>query len=521
VARTRLTNPQPLVKLKYNPYQVSFLIARRLRACPGTCLDSVGQRLTWSLIEQGPNCPGCAQFGKRPFRRLFIRAGRRGGKTRIGALSAIEEMIVPNSMGWCCAPSYPELEDYVMPAFFSQLPQAWFDHPLTEWSEDRYTLRLPNGATCQFRSLDDPNRAAGPGLHWAWLDEGRKMQELAWHLLMPTLTEFKGVAWITSSPDWGEDWCHKNFWLPAEQGLPGFWATSYRTVDNPIIDAEEVERARVTMPPELFRREYEASIEFPTGTIFGDLIERCDATDDLIRKWIPEWPAVDPSRPCVVGLDPGTDHPFAAAVVVVTPKGLVVVDEYLQRKTLFAVHAAAIKIKVGTLSPRYGIDPSQAQGAIELAQYGIYAQNAPNAVDAGIQRLYAWMASGQMLISRTRCPLLLKYLRQYRWAELQETKRGIPTDAQPFKKDDDLPDALRYAVMLWPELPAPGQIDGITDEKRNMSLLSDDAKRQLRRNEVKDEADKDGLVRVTDTYDVVYDEFTPQADAAGVGNFFS
>jgi hypothetical protein len=54
-----------------------------------------------------------------------------------------------------------------------------------------------------------------------------------------------------------------------------------------------------------------------------------------------------------------------------------------------------------------------------------------------------------------------------------------------------------------------------------MSLLSDDAKRQLRRNEVKDEADKDGLVRVTDTYDVVYDEFTPQADAAGVGNFFS
>ena len=82
-------------------------------------------------------CPGCGKKGIRGFRFFYLRAGRRGGKTRVGALSAIEEITIPDSKGWICAPSYPELHDYVMPAFFDQLPTAWFEHPLTDWKEDR------------------------------------------------------------------------------------------------------------------------------------------------------------------------------------------------------------------------------------------------------------------------------------------------------------------------------------------------------------------------------------------------
>jgi hypothetical protein len=430
-------------------------------------------------------------------------------------LSAIEEMTVPNSIGWACAPSYPELQDYVMPAFFSQLPSAWFEHELTEWSEDQLTLRLPNRATVQFRSLEDPNRGAGPGLDWAWIDEGRKIKRLAWQLLSPSLTERRGVCWVTSTPDWGEDWVHQDFWVPAERGDPGFWAVQYRTVDNPIIDPEEVENARRTMPPELFRREYEASIEFPTGTIYGELIGMCEADDDRVRKWIPEWPMIDPSRPSICGLDPGTDHPFAASFIVATPRGLVVCGEHLAREKLFAVHAANIKNMVGLSTPRYGIDPSQAQAAIELSQHGIYAQNAPNAVEMGIQRLYAWMSSGQMLISRSKCPLTLKYLRGYRWAEVQETRRGLTAGAQPYKIDDDLPDALRYAVALWPELPVPGAIDGVPSGQRNLSLVSDQARQELERNKVKDEANEEGLVRVTDEFDQDFDDRRPEIMNAG------
>ena len=515
MARTRLTNPKPIVELKFNPYQMAFLDARRARVCPGRCKAPDGKQLTWSIIES-PFCPSCRVVGIRMFRRFFLRAGRRGGKTRIGGLSAIEEMTIPNTIGWCCAPSYPELEDYVIPAFFSQLPAEWFDHPLTDWSEERLHLRLPNGAECQFRSLDDPNRGAGPGLDWVWIDEGRKIQELAWQLLRPSLTERKGIAWVTSSPDWGEDWCHRRFFAPAEQGWPGYWAVHYVTKDNPIIDPREVEAARLEMPPELFRREYEASIEFPTGTIYGEQVDLCDADDLSMQTWIGEWPAIDPSRPSIAPLDPGADHPFAGLHIVATPQGLCVVAEYEERNALYSVHAAALKMMVGQSQPRWAIDKSQKQASIELMQYGINAQGAENDVDAGIQRVYAWMSSRRLKISRSKCPKLLKRLRAYRYADIIETVRGVPTP-KPFKKDDDLPDALRYGVMTWPELPSRA-LDVDSAGGRNLAYLKPEHRREIEAAaaDLKDENEGD-LVRVTDDFTAVW---TPEPDSGAAGGHF-
>jgi hypothetical protein len=511
MARTRLTNPRPLNELLYNPYQQAFLSARRARACPNSCIvepkdlqfsvgmPMVGSRFMWSMLDSLV-CPKCGGIGTRPYRRFYLRAGRRGGKTRIGAQSAVEECTVPGSLGWCCAPSYPELEDYVIPAFFSLLPTEWFDHPNTDWSEDRLTLRLPNMAEVAFRSLDNPNRGAGPGLHWAWIDEGRKIQELAWQILRPALTENKGIAFITSSPEWGEDWLHRRFWIPAAEGRPGYWAVTYTTKDNPIIDPAEVEQARLEMPPDLFRREYEASIEYPQGTIYGDVIDRCLAGDDRIGTWLAEFPSIHPSRPTLVPIDPGTDHPFAAVLIVVTPRGLICLGEYEERQKMYVEHAEGLKKMAFGLTPRWGIDKSQAQAAIELAQYGIFAQGAENDVDAGIQRVYAWMATGRMLISTVRCPKLIARLRQYRWADIPETKRGQLAPV-PFKKDDDLPDALRYGVMMWPELPTSAEAEKfLTQVGRNLAVLPADMRATIERNH-EPEPSEDGLVRVTDDFE--------------------
>lgn len=468
------------------------------------------------MLDHQNTCPRCHLLGIRPYRRFFLRAGRRGGKTRIGALSAIEECTIPGSIGWCCAPSYPELEDYVMPAFFSQLPAEWFDHPETDWSEDRKSLILPNKAQVHFRSLDDPNRGTGPGLHWLWIDEARKIQELAWDIVRPALTENKGIAFLTSSPEWGEDWTHQRFFVPAEEGRPGFWATTYHTVDNPIIDPAEVEEARQTMPPELFRREYEASIEYPTGTIYGDHLALADASDEEITRWIPEWPRIDPSRPAIAGIDPGTDHPFASVLVVVTPHGLVAVGEYAARHKVFVEHAQGLKAMAGACTPRWGVDRSAAQAALELAQHGIFASQAglggPGSVASGIQRVYAWMATKRFKISRSRCPRLLKELKNYRWAELKENPKGLPKDAIPFKKVDDLCDALRYAVMLWPELPSPSGLDGVRPEGRDLMLLSAHDRREVARN-APPPGDEDGLIRVTDDFTQHFDDSRPLSDS--------
>jgi hypothetical protein len=521
VARTRLTNPAQVVALQYNPYQQAFLHAKRLRQCVTGCLQTLadpepGLPVRWSVIDSQV-CPRCGAVGMRPFRRFFLRAGRRGGKTRIGALASVEEMTVPNSKGWICAPSYPELEDYVMPNFFAALPQDWFEHPDTQWSEDRYELILPNGAQVNFRSLDDPNRGAGPGLHWVWIDEGRKIQELAWHLLRPSLTEHKGIAFVTSTPDWGEDWCHKNFFMPAEDGRPGYWACHYLTKDNPIIDPAEVEEARATMPPALFRREFEASIEFPSGTIYGDVLEYAIATDDMVREWLPEWTGVHPNRSSIVPLDPGADHPFAGLLIIPTPAGLCLVGEYEQRELMYNQHAAGIHLLARGTTPRYFIDRSQKQAAQELSQYGIFAQGAENDVDAGIQRVYAWMATRRMRIAASACPKLIKALRKYRWIEVKETEKGLTRPA-PFKKDDDLPDALRYGCMSYPELPLPTGFQILVAGGRDESLLNEHQRAELARNKEAD-VSEDGLVRVTDDFSPVGMQGTESFDG-GAGDFY-
>jgi hypothetical protein len=524
MARTRLTNPRPTSQLLYNPYQQAFLSARRARVCPNSCavLDAdlatsvgmplVGSRFTWSMLDS-LLCPKCGGVGSRMYNRFFLRAGRQSGKTRIGAQSGVEEMTVPGSVGWCCAPTYPELEDYVIPTFFSILPAEWFDHPQTEWSEDRLTLRLPNLAECSFRSLDNPDRGTGPTLDWLWIDEGRKVQKLAWQILKPTLIIKKGAAWITSSPNYGEDWLHEQFWVPAQNRVAGFWATTYKSTDSPVIDPAIIEADRALMPPELFRREYEASIEYPQGTIYGDVIDRTLAGDSKIKEWLPEWPDIHPSRQCLIPMDPGTDHPFAAVLIVASPRGLICCGEYEERNKKFIEHADGLKAMARTLAPRWGIDKSAGQAAIELSQYGIFAQGAENDVDAGIQRVYAWMKTGRMLISTSQCPKLLARLRQYRWADVPETRRGEAVPV-PFKKDDDLPDALRYGVMMWPELPTSAEAEKFLQTPvRNLAVLTADVRAVIERNH-EPEPDEAGLVRVTDDFEPLTGRELPVTDPA-------
>lgn len=416
-----------VVEFLYNPYQVAFLEA----------LQAVTAEGRWA------------------YRNFVLLAGRRGGKTKVGGLAAVQKAQRPGTVGWVCAPTYPDLHDFVMPAFFACLPEAW----IADWSAAFFTLTLRNGSRVAFRSLDDPERARGPGLDWVWIDEARKVSEAAWDTMLPALTDRAGQAFLTSTPN-GMDWVYRRFYQPAIEGVPGFWACRYRTVDNPAIDREEVERARRQLDPRFFAQEYEADFVSFAGAVYGTAVAPVLlGSDEAVQRVLPEWPRIDPSRPCLLGVDPGADHPFAAVLLVATPQGLVVVGEYRERHRPIVEHLRGIRALLeGRTGGRplipsmIGIDRSQRQWIIELAQHGFYTQPAENNVVAGIQRVHAWLASGQFWIVEAACPKLKQELLNYQWAE-NERPDGQRTRELVRKADDDLCDALRYALMLWPELP--------------------------------------------------------------------
>jgi hypothetical protein len=461
VAKLVATNETGQVSLLWNRYQAAFLQAKRERT----------------------------KSGKRGYRILSLFAGRRGGKTKIGAVGAVEEM-KPDTLGWACAPSYPELHDYVIPAVMQLIPKQW----IASASESRLELALKNGARVAFRSLDDPNRARGPGLDWAWIDEARKIQKLAYSTMLPALLDKKGVLTITTTPN-GQDWCFEEFWEPVDKGHIGFWRCRYHTADNPSIDPEEIEFHRRTMDPLFFAQEYEADFVTFAGAVYGSTInEQLLRTDEEIRQHFPEWPDINPNRRSIVGLDPGADHPFGSVLLVQGDKGMVAVGEHLARDASAFNHKHALYRMLATYNPAqpfqpvsWAIDRSQKQWAIELAQHPlpIYATAAENNVVAGIERVKSWVHTRQLWFIVAKVPRLVEQLRGYKWAQ-QEDSHEYKREAV-VKKADDLPDALRYALMTWPEMPMAEE----APTGRDLSVFNDEQRWAMERLERIETAEKD------------------------------
>jgi hypothetical protein len=428
------------VDLLYNPYQMAFLDA---------------------LDQTTPS-------GRWAYNRLTLFAGRRGGKTKIGALAAAKKATKARTTGWVTAPTYDDLHTFVIPAVLEYIPRSWLPGD-GGWSESHKEQKLVNGSLIQFRSLEDPDKARGPGLDWAWIDETRKVNERAWDTMLPALVDCAGQAWFTTSPN-GFDWCYSRLWLPAVTGMPGFWACKYRSLENPKLDPQEIAQAREQLDPKFFLQEFEADFVTFSGAIY-DLERAILHTDEEVRALLPEWPLVDPSRSCIVGLDPGADHPFAGTLLVACERGLVVLGEYLQRDKPVMEHRNGLLALVGQFDPGHplvpscwAVDRSQRQFATELAQFGIYVTPAENAVVDGIRRVQSWLAAHQLFFVETRVPRTIEQMRGYQWAE-NTAPDGTRRVERPLKQRDDLPDAVRYALMTWPELPqvnvAPS--DGLRD----------------------------------------------------------
>ena len=432
MARAAASNLTGKFTLKYNPYQQAFLRA-----------------LTATLADGSPQ-----------FHRLSIFAGRRGGKTAIGAVAAV--LMAgrrKDTVGWCVAPTYPELNDYVIPAVMRVVPVSWVPKN-GGWSAEFTTLTLKNGSKMYFRSGDDPERMRGPGCHWGWFDETRKIKKLAWDTFRPALTEYRGTAWFTTSPN-GFDWSYHAFYkraMPGYHQRPGYWACRYKTIDNPIISQEEIDEARAEMEPMFFRQEYEAEFVRFEGSIYGDTMEPCvflAGEDERIRKALPWYPNPDPSWPLLFGLDPGADHPFGGVGLLATPQGLVPWIEYRKRMSAYVDHTDELLVLArGFHDVRWGMDRTATQAFIELATHGITASAAENSVLLGIQRVQSWLRHRKLFLIEERTPMLVDEMRSYHWHDAPSPDEERRQE-RVFKLDDDLCDGLRYAVMMWPELPKP------------------------------------------------------------------
>ena len=462
--------PEPFL---YNPIQMQFLAERRLRWCYAC-------KKTYNCPPDIV-CPTCSVKGSRFYDRLLIRAGRRFGKTLIGAISGAEEATIPNTLGWACAPTNDKLHRYVIPAMQRIIPE---DAVVPNgWSIEYQDLRLKNGSIIHFQTLEDPDQGRGQGLDWLWIDEVCELTKAHWDVIRPSLAG-DTAAFFTTSPR-GYDWVNDELAMPAERGDPGYRLYVAKTSEssNPRISQEFLARERAQMSDEMYRQEYEADLVSFTGAVYGSAIDaQILPNDQAVQSLIPEWPSIAPWRQILVGLDTGADHPFGAVKIAVIEQGLVVIDEYLERNKPFIEHKFHLWGMANNAATRWAINKNDKQGMIELAQPPHAISNlhpAENELISGTERVKSWLTAKQLFFAAPKCPRTIKQMKSYRWAENYNPKDESKRNREKvYKKNDELPDALRYALMTWPRLPV---VDPVVDLRRDLSGLPKEMRMTIER----------------------------------------
>lgn len=421
----------------------------------------------------------------RLFDKLMVLAGRGSGKTLIGAHAVREELMVPQGITWVLGPTYKILHDSTFPTLIRRVPPGW----VRRWDPEHTELILQNGHLLAFRSLEDPERARGPhGVTCGWFDEAAQSPDRAYDVFKPTLLKASGIVIATTTP-FGFDWTYDKLEKPATiYKEPGYYFIKYWSEENPIFRLnptamQQIEQDRKMMSPDFFAQEYRAERRNATGLVYDfSTVEKQVLVDAAaVKAFIPEWPSIDPSRPMIIGLDSGADHPFGAVLIVATEFGLIVVAEYLERMRALSQHLPAItlafNVMPGMANLKWAANKNEAQLRLEFGLKNVGVIPAESKHEIGIQRVQSWMHTGQLYFAYT-APRTIDQFKTYRYAANIATD-GQKKKEQVFKFQDELPDAVRYALMAWPELPQADKPTMTDREKARWGSLSEQSRYEI------------------------------------------
>jgi predicted phage terminase large subunit-like protein len=184
-------------------------------------------------------------------------AGRRFGKTYL----AITRLLT-----WSLA-TQNGLFYYVTATYRMAKQIAWVDLKrmipplaLASKNEQELSVELINGARIYLKGAEDPDRLRGVSLSGCVIDEAAYVRQDAWTMVLrPALSDQQGPAWFITTPA-GENW-FTDALKAAESGEdPEGSGFRFTTAEGGRVAESEIEAARRTLGPELFRQEYGAEI---------------------------------------------------------------------------------------------------------------------------------------------------------------------------------------------------------------------------------------------------------------------
>lgn len=120
------------------------------------------------------------------------------------------------------------------------------------------TITTPTGSKIVFKSGEKPDNLYGDDVYAVVMDEFTRMREQSWFAIRSTLTKTKGKCKFIGNAR-GKGWGYQ-LGLKASQDTTGTWnffkITAYDAVAVGLLDVEEIEDAKKTLPEEVFNELY-------------------------------------------------------------------------------------------------------------------------------------------------------------------------------------------------------------------------------------------------------------------------
>jgi PBSX family phage terminase large subunit len=347
------------------------------------------------------------------------------GKSFAGGAKVISRLGRPET-GMIAAPTYQMLRDSTLEGFFRLLDDLRIPY---EHVKSENTITFPSGHKILCRSLEDPDKARGPNLDYAWIDEAGYVAAKGWQIVKGRVrVGVNPQAWLTSTPkgrNWiWEEWERDGTGNEFDQTHPLF---RVRTEENPELPdgfAESLGYSGTFAAQEL-GGEFVAfeGLVYP-GFNRGKHVKTIDCTD---------WATV-------LGLDIGTRNPTSLGTYRYAGDRLHKERELYRRGMSSDQILDAVEAEYARTNAQYVvIDPSGAGMILSLQQRGVRCRKGVNDVLIGISTVTS--ALNDFTVDPS-CVNTIAEAESYRYPD---GKRGN-TDS-PVKENDHAMDELRYVCM--------------------------------------------------------------------------
>ena len=358
--------------------------------------------------------------------------GRGTGKSFVGAYDLLRRAKAGRLYG-LYAPTYPMLRDASLRSFLELGEKLHF---IKSFNKSDSIMILGNGAEVICRSLDDPERARGPNLSGAWMDEASLTKRDAYDIIIACLRQGGEQGWLsaTFTPKGIKHWTYEVF----GQGRSNTALFKARTRDNPFLPAGFADTLAEQYSGPFARQELEGEFVAFEGLIYDEF----DHNAHVARREQAEFQRL------IVGVDEGYTNPAVALVIGLDgDERAHVIEEFYQSRVLQASFVDACReLKERYPIDRFFVDPSAAGLIAEMRSARLPVADADNAVTDGIQAVKARLAIAgdgrPRLTIDPSCVNAIAEFESYVWAKDRD---GNATD-KPLKENDHAMDAARYGI---------------------------------------------------------------------------